>query len=243
MIRVLNILAIIIFLTTSCEKNTVGDCFKSTGAIEIEERSVSGFHTVLMKNNVSLFLVHSDIKKLKVEAGSNLIDNIITEVNDSILTISNLNSCNWVRDYSKPVNVYLDMSQVDTIQYRSSADLICNDTIRKELFQVDVYEGSGTISLNVNINNCIINLHAGTADVILNGITVNSYFYQNGYGRIDGGNCRSMSVYARNWGSNNLYLFAEKYLSVEIRNIGNIYYHGNPEISTTLSSDGILIPY
>jgi hypothetical protein len=241
--RLIYILVIFTFITTSCEKNTAGDCFKSTGAITIEERTVSGFHTVLMKDNVTLILVHSDKSKLQVEAGSNLLDNILTEVNDSILTISNLNSCNWVRDYSNPVNVYLDMNQIDTIQYRSSADLICSDTIRKELFQVDVYEGSGTISLIVHINDCTINLHAGTADVILNGITINSYFYQNGYGRIDGGNCKSRSVFARNWGSNNLYLSAEQYLSVEIRNIGNIYYHGNPVISTTLTGTGILIPY
>lgn len=235
--------AILMLIISSCDKNNVGDCFKSTGPMMVQERSITNFHTVLLKDNVNLILEYSDSSKLKVEAGSNLLNNIVTDINDSILTISNLNSCNWVRNYNSPINVYLDISLVDTIYYRSSADVICIDTVVKDIFQLDVFEGSGIISLLLNTKNLIVNMHTGSADIMLDGITTNSYLFQNGFGRIDGSNCRSSSVYARNWSSNNMYLYPENYLSVEIKNIGDVYYHGNPQIDATLTSTGKLIPY
>ncbi len=58
MLRILNIITVILFITTSCEKSSVGDCFKSTGPITVIDRPVSGFHTVVLKDNIDLEIVH-----------------------------------------------------------------------------------------------------------------------------------------------------------------------------------------
>lgn len=243
MLRLLNIIIILSFLLYSCENSSVGDCFKSTGPIKIVERPITGFHTIVLKDNIDLILNHSDSTRIKIEAGENLIDNIISEVSDSVLTLMNNNSCNWVRDYNEPVKAYLNMSLIDTLIYRSIGNVINEDTVQKSFIQIDVHEGSGTISLLINTNTTVINLHGGTANVIINGVSRNSYFYQNSFGRINAINLRTESVYSRNWSNNNLYLFAEDYLSIEIKNIGDVYYRGNPEISATITGTGKLIPY
>jgi hypothetical protein len=243
MLKLLNIIIIFSFLLYSCEKSSVGDCFKSTGPITIVERPIIGFHTIVLKDNIDLILNHSDTTKIKIEAGNNLIDAIISEVSDSVLTLMNNNTCNWVRDYNNPIRAYLNMSLIDTLKYRSIGNVINEDTLQKSFIQIDIHEGAGTITLLINTNTTVINLHGGTADVILNGVSKNSYFYQNSFGRINAINLRTNLVYSRNWSSNDLYLFAEDYLSIEIKNIGDVYYRGNPEINATITGTGELIPY
>ena len=241
--KLITILVMLLFFTTSCKKNSIIDCFNSTGPITMVERPLTGFHTIILKDNINLVLVHSDTMMLKLEAGSNLMNKIITEIKDSTLTLENNNSCNWVRDFSKPVNVYLDMTLLDTLKYMSIGNVTCSDTVRNQFIQIDVHEGSGTISLLLNQNICVVNLHYGTADIVLYGKSNSCYFYQNSFGRINAIDLEAGSVYSRNWGSNDLYLYAKKFLSIEIKNIGNVYYRGNPQINSTITGSGKLIPY
>ena len=181
--KLITILVMLLLFTTSCKKNSIIDCFNSTGPITMVERPLTGFHTIILKDNINLVLVHSDTMMLKLEAGSNLMNKIITEIKDSTLTLENNNSCNWVRDFSKPVNVYLDMTLLDTLKYMSIGNVTCSDTVRNQFIQIDVHEGSGTISLLLNQNICVVNLHYGTANIVLYGKSNSCYFYQNKIGR------------------------------------------------------------
>lgn len=219
----------ILLWTEGCQKASVADCFLSTGKIIKVERPVGGFHTVVLKDNVNLFLRQADTDGLIVEAGSNLMNKIYTDVRDSVLFIGNNNSCNWVRSYKKLVNVYLDFIRLDSLEYRSVGDVRNQDTLRLDNLKIEVHEGAGLIALTVDVNEIHTNLHYGTADIKISGKCVLSYVYSAGFGRIDNRDLEAMQIYADNRSSNDMYLHAVQVLAVTIHNIGNIYYTGNPE--------------
>lgn len=228
----------------SCSKSPVLDCFNSTGKITTVEREVTEFNSILLKDNVNLFLKKSDKNKLLLEAGSNLMNKIVTEVNaDGALELRNDNQCNWVRSYDKPINVYLEYVLLDSLEYRSIGTVTCEDTLKFSSFLVNVFEGSGELNLLVNIDQLKVNLHYGTADVIVNGIIGASYYYQAGAGRIDAINANTKDVFIRNWGSNDMYVWAYSSLSAEIKGLGNIYYKGNPQKELSGEGKGQLLPY
>lgn len=221
----------------SCEKASVVDCFKSTGQIIQENRDLTEFHTVILHDNIDLVLEQSETNHLTIEAGENLMKKIITEVNDSVLTISNYNSCNWVRSYDKPITAHLSYTRLDTIEYRSIGNITSTDTIYTEYIVIDVKEGAGEIAFTVHATTIYCNLHYGTADIKMKGICDVCYVYSNSFGLIDNRELISGFVYLENRSSNDVYVDVRKTLGATIDNIGNVYYTGNP-YNITLSGEG-----
>jgi hypothetical protein len=241
-LRLLNIIILFILFTTSCEKNSIGDCFKSTGPINVVERPVSGFHTVVLKDNIDLELQSSNLNRLTLEAGNNLLNKIKTEVIDSVLIIENNNSCNWVRDYNAPLKAYLSFTKLDTIQYESIGNISSQDTIIIENLVINVWEGAGEISFSVKASMLFCNLHYGTAEIKMKGISDNCFVYSASFGLVNNLNLVSDNVYLRTRSSNNVYLKATHSLEASIENIGNVYYQGNPpNINLNQTGTGELI--
>ena len=223
------LIILMVINSLSCNKSDPLDCFKSTGKIVRVERAVGDFNSILLKDNINLYLRQADQNKLEVEGGNNLLPKIITTVNEEgVLEISNENSCNWVRSYDKPLNVYLDFITLDTLEYRSIGDVTNVDTIRMDTIVINVREGAGTIALTVHAYKINTNLHYGTADIITSGISVLNFDYLAGYGKIDNSSLESKQVYLENRSSNNIYVNSTLTLEVTIDNIGNVYYKGNP---------------
>ncbi len=218
-----------ILLWTGCEKTSVTDCFLSTGEVVKTERWIGAFHAVVLKDNVNLYLRQADTARLVLEAGSNLMNKIYTEVRDSVLYIGNNNSCNWVRSYNKPVNVFLDFTMLDSLEYRSIGNVENFDTLRLDSLKIEVKEGAGLIALTVDVGELHTNLHYGTAEMKMSGKCILNYVYSAGFGLIDNRGLKAKQIYGDNRSSNDIYLNAEQVLAVTIHNIGNIYYTGDPE--------------
>lgn len=242
--RILNIILLIFIVSafSSCKKKNIGDCFKSTGEITEQDREVGQFTKIIVHDNVNLVLENSESGILTVSAGENLLDKIITQKNGDTLVISNNNSCNWVRDFNIPITVYLPVSNLSEIAYRSIGDINCTDTIFSDTLYINVFEGAGTINILTNTYAIHTSLHYGTADIKLSGRCTLSYVYSAGWGRIDNRALISKQVYVGNISSNDIYLRAENTLAATIDGIGNIYYTGNPaNISFNQIGSGQLI--
>lgn len=223
------LLILALALLSSCKKGAITDCFYSTGKMSKESRSVDNFNSILLKDNVSLVLIKSENNSIMVEAGSNLINKIKTEVNENgVLVIKNENNCNWIRNYDSPVNVYLNYIDIDSIEYRSIGDISTIDTLATDTLWLKVMEGAGQINLELNVLRLYCSLHYGTADIILNGISGLSYVYSASFGLIDMLNLDSKIAFVNNRSSNDIYITANLQLGAIIENIGNIYYAGNP---------------
>jgi len=229
--RTLNIFLLLLIVSSfsSCKKKDLSDCFKSTGEIIEQSRDVGRISKIILRDNVNLVLEPSESDMLTVSAGENLMDKIVTEKNGDTLTVSNSNSCNWVRDYEVPITVYLSSGHLSEIEYRSIGDINCTDTIFSDTLIIDVLEGAGTLNILTNTYQLHSSLHYGTADIKLSGRSRLSYVYSAGWGLIDNRALISEQVYVGNKSSNDIYLNAEYTLAATIEGIGNIYYVGNPE--------------
>lgn len=236
--NILLILTLSLAFFTSCKKGAFTDCFRSTGTIVKKERSIGNFNNILLKDNVNLILNKSGNNGITIEAGSNLIDGIITEVTENgVLELRNDNQCNWIRSYESPINVYLDYVDIDSIEYRSIGDISSADTLSTDTLWLKVSEGAGQINLSLNVERLYCVLSYGTANIVLDGKSGLSYVYSGSFGLIDMVNLESNFIYVKSQSSNDMYLRAKTCLGVIIENVGNIYYAGNPS-TVTLDKTG-----
>ncbi len=237
--------AIAIITTTlfSCKKSTPLDCFKSTGKITEEKRNTGTFNTVILNDNVNLHLTQGNENKITVKAGKNLIKKIVTEINnDTCLEISNLNSCNWTRNYKIPVDVYLTFKELADIEYHSTGNIDNTDTLTVDSLVLNVREGAGTINLVVDSKKIYSNIHRGTATIELSGKSLLLFVYSADFGLVDNRNLKAQHVYLRSETGNNIYVNAVQLIDATINGIGNVYYYGNPQsVSRNGTGSGKLI--
>jgi hypothetical protein len=235
---------IVPLLFLSCQKEPdVADCFKSTGKITRENRVVSGFNKIELHDNVNLFLTQDSTKtEIIVEAGENLIKKIKTDVDNRNLVIRNSNTCNWVRDFEKPINVYVTTNRIDSIVYRSAGDLTWTNAWTNDSVQFDVWEGSGKINLLLNTMKSRMYIHYGTVELFASGTSQVTFLSSKGFGPVNLLDLRSTYFYMSTHSPNDCYVYVTYELGVEINNIGNVYYAGHPWfISSNVTSKGRLI--
>lgn len=238
------VLLFIIFTFSTCKKDHLLDCFKSAGKTITENRETNAFININLTDNVDL-IIHTDTTYfVKVTAGDNLINGIITEWNNKTLYIRNENRCNWMRSFKNIYTVEIGMNQPELIHYNGSGNITCLDTIRKEDFIFDSFGGSGTINLNFNSNKIHLNDHIGRADIHAFGFANESYIYVNDVGVLDASGMNTNYTYITNNSTGDCRINVKNELGFEIKYSGNIFYTGNPHfLSQNFSGTGKLIHY
>jgi hypothetical protein len=241
----LYILTIILILAgfTGCQKAGT-NCLTSAGSVIKENRVISDFDSINVGDYVNLFLTQDSVNRVMVESGENIIDGITTEINDHLLVIRNINTCNWLRSYNVPVNVYISVKNLRKVFYEASGNISSTNTINSENFTVLVSGGCGTIDLDMNVNEGYFRLEQGTVDFKLHGHCSISTIYAGDFGFFD---CKDLSTgysFVTNSGSNDCYVKVLQYLEANINSIGNIYYTGTPDtIITNINGSGQVIHY
>ena len=230
-------------LASGCGKDG-GACISTTGPVILQTRNVLNYNQIDLSDNVSLILTNDTGNQVQVEAGQNIIEGVKTEVVDGVLQIRNTNRCNWLRDYNKPLNIYLPGNRIWRITYNSSGDIISTGTLKLDSLKVEVWGGCGTIDLSIDVWQGNFSLNLGTVDLRLRGISAITTVYTGDYGLFDGRDMKTGYTYVTCKGSNDCYVRASNYLDATISSIGNIYYSGDPKsINVRVNGSGKLIPF
>lgn len=233
------------FVLLSCSKEKSCDCLNSTGDIVTEERSVMPFNQIKIEDKINLFLKQDTFYSIKVEAGENLLSEIITEVNDSILEIRNDNKCNWVRSFKPEINVYATFTDIwHLMYYKCSGNVIMQDTVNVDFFQLDDFDGTGSLNFLLHTKTSWLNIHTGPADLNVKGVSDLNYLYVCGNGPSDLRDFKTNLAYITCKSTADNYVWVRDEMEVWIDYIGNVYYTGNPDkIKYNYTGSGRLIPF
>ena len=107
---------ILSIIVTACNKPNAPDFIKSTGEQTTETRFINSFSSIDLNGKITLYLISGNENKIEIKAGKNLIPKITTQVNQSVLTIDNNNTFNWVRSYKKDeISVYVYFTNLEKL--------------------------------------------------------------------------------------------------------------------------------
>jgi len=236
-------IAFLLIISGSCEKEHMFDFLKSTGDIVTIRREVSeNFAEVRLENNIDLILTQGSFYQIRLEGGENLLPGIETAISDSILTIRNKNRFNWVRSYDKRITAYVTAPHFLRIGYEGTGTLSNTDTIREDSIFVTSYAGSGYINLCIKTGLSHFSLNTGSADFNISGYSGSNFIYSGSYGLFKCLDLETNNTYMSNQGTNDCYVRVNNHLEYEIKGLGSIYYAGNPgHVSGTITGEGKLI--
>jgi len=225
----------------SCQKEGAG-CFRGAGEVVIEEREGGDIRYIEIFDDPDVILNQKSAdRRILVETSENLLGGIITDISGNALTIRNKNTCNWMRSFDIPIKVYVDVSSLDSIVYRGTGDVITSNRLVNDSIQVDIWEGSGTIDLNVEVFKSRFYIHEGTADLYVSGSCWINFLSSKAYGPADLSQYTTQFTYMYSSSPNNCLVSSVQLLAVTLENTGNVYYLGDPQIEAVINGEGEVI--
>ncbi len=245
MTKNIHILLALLLPLFSCKKAEDRSCFKSIGAETQKDVPVAGFNELFLGHNMNYSLVEDTIPFVRLTGGENLLNLIDFDAQDSILSITNKNRCNFLRKYDRLVHAEIHFTKLQRIDYKGSHDLIGLDTIRGAFFNLRLAQASGNVNLLVNTDFLNGFVNDGSGDYTFKGYTKFAHIqaYSNGFA-----DARELLVENKlevtSRSTRSVMCHAEGIqLKVTINGTGNVYYSGTPvSIELERTSSGNLLP-
>lgn len=232
----------IILCISSCKKENLCDCFKSTGSIITEDRAITNFSSIFVSDNINLYLTQDSVFSVKVEAGKNLMPLITTELKNDSLFIENKNTCNWVRSYKPKINAYISMPLLVFFQNSGCGTITTKNTFTGDSLRFYSINSSGDLTLSMDVKKCYLTIHTGCLNVTASGKADYLDVYYIGSGMIHCENVNAKDVFVTNKSTGDIYVRASEKLYYNITWTGDVYYYGNPtDLSGTDTGDGNLL--
>lgn len=219
----------------------MGDCFKSTGKVVEEVRAIESFQGIEIYDRIDLFVSYAPETSVRVKAGKNLQDLVVTEVNNRILLIENTNKCNWVRSYKPRIEVHVSTPHLTALTYYGSGKVSFENTLITDVLKVELWEASGDLNLKVEANLVELKSNTGTATILCEGTANEFVSFMGGTGFINSEHTVCQKVLAVNENTGYLKVNAVNQLKADIKGAGDILYVGNPVIELNDIGKGELI--
>lgn len=241
-----SLIVLLLLFCSACDKDHSFDCFRSTGAVTTETRTVGDFYEICLEDNVNLYITQDTTLSqnyLYVEAGENLIAGIETEVSEGILYLRNANRCNWVRSYKVPVNVYLFCRSLFVFDYRGAGDIKAMNTVVADTLEFNFWGASGCVTMDVRCKKVKVHQHTGCGDAELTGVCQEAYYYTRNAGQIRCSGLHTPLAMIDSKNTNDSFIFADDHLIAGVRYTGNVWYAGHPHLIDSVTTErGRLLP-
>lgn len=195
---------------------------------KIEDRHLSGFNAVSLGGSFDVYITQGSTESVKVEAPDNVIDHIITEVDNGTLKIYNKNDNGFHWDDlfggHKKIAVYVVAKDLNMISVSGSGDMFFKEGIHTNALRLRL-SGSGDMIGKVDVKTLETSI-SGSGDVKLSGRADNSAVNVGGSGDYSGRNVITINTSVHVSGSGDASINASSSVNASISGSGDISYTG-----------------
>ena len=219
----------VIFTILSITLFTAAAIKVSAQESSVQNRQVSGFSAIASSGPFNVHVKLDGTESVKVDADSNVINDIETVVEDNTLKIRFKDRDH--RRYEHNVHkaeVYVSAKSLNALVNSGSGSTNVEGVINADNFKV-VLSGSGNIKTSVKSGDLNATI-SGSGSIKLNGSTGGAKITISGSGQVEAKGLKTESADVVITGSGNVYVIAEKSVSAHITGSGNVEYSGNASV-------------
>ncbi len=230
------LLAIVLALCTSY---TFANTSTTNLELRVEDRHLSGFHAVSVAGSFDVYITQGQTESVKVEAPDDIIDRIITDVDNGVLRIYNKRNFNWNGwdGSNKKMAIYVVIRDVDNISLSGSGDVFFKDGINAGNLKLSVV-GSGDILGKVTVKTLETRI-SGSGDVKLSGSAENSSVSVIGSGDFTARTLVTVNTTVRVAGSGDAQVNVSNSLNASVSGSGDVHYTGSAkQVSSSKAGSG-----
>lgn len=234
------------------------DCIEGNGNVRTEEREASSFNAIANETSFHVVYVQGAEYSITVEAESNIMPFIETNIRGGALEINTVRGSHCLRYGTQPV-ITVTAPIISELVNAGSGDIVAGNLAGEEVKIVasgsgDIFTGtvgsedvSVVVSGSGNIMTDDINTTAfratlsGSGDLTISGETVTGRYVVSGSGSVFSVNLVMESAVVTMSGSGSVYTTVNDQIDAVISGSGNIYLRGDPAVNLTRTGSGRVI--
>ena len=209
-------------------------------AADISDRHLSGYNAVELGGSFDVYITQGSTESVKVEAPSDVINHIITEVSGGVLKIYNkYDSWNWGSwwGHHKKIVVYVSAKALNAVSISGSGDIFFKDGLSGNSLRLKI-SGSGDMLGKVNVKTLESSI-SGSGDMKLSGNSESSTVSVVGSGDFTARNLVTVKSAVRISGSGDAEINASDRIDAAVVGSGDVRYTGSAKnVSKSKSGSG-----
>lgn len=220
---------VLLFTATTVNAQWWNSSEKITGNKEVvkQTRTVSNYDRISVTGMMEVQLLAGKEGKIDLEAESNLMEYIETEVSSGHLKISVKKGVNLQPSKNYPIKLVVPFEDLDALTLTGSGHIRNSDVIKSRDFKVNV-TGSGNMNLHL-VSETLSGSLTGSGDIKLRGNTREFKCTVTGSGDFLAYDLKADKVDANVTGSGDIQINVVNELNARVSGSGDINYKGNPE--------------
>ncbi len=220
---------VLLFTVTSVNAQWWSFSEKISGNKEVvkQTRTVGNYDRISVTGIMEVQLIAGREGKIDLEAESNLMEYIETEVSGGHLKISVKKGVNLQPSKNYPIKLVVPFENLEALTLTGSGHIRNSDIIKARDFKVNV-TGSGNMNLNL-LTETLSGSITGSGDVKLRGNSMEFKCSVTGSGDFLAYDLKADKVDANITGSGDIQVTVVNELNVKISGSGDVSYKGNPE--------------
>jgi len=204
---------------------------------EIIDRHLSGFNGVHVAGPFDVYITQGNTESVKVEAPADMMDRILTEVNDGVLKVySKHDNWNWGLWWGnhKKIVIYVTAKDLNTINISGSGDVYFKEGIKTSSLKLRI-SGSGDMLGKVDVKTLESSIY-GSGDMKLSGRAETSTVRVVGSGDFTARNLETVNSQVRVSGSGDAEINASERVDAAVNGSGDVRYTGAAKSITSSKS-------
>ncbi len=227
------IIIILISISSYSCKKPINDCFKRAGDLDSIEISLDEFYGIEINNKLNVYIKKDSINKVKIVGNSNLITSVSTNIIDSILILEENNKCNFTRSYDNEIDIIVHTTNLEHVFSYGPCNIYSIDTLDFERLLIRIYGRVAKTQLNVKCDHFFMEAWQSTGEAFIEGETNFFHILNHGNTYIYAFGLDSKYAEIEHRSTGNIEVSASHKITIDLLDIGNLYYKGEPEVEIT----------
>ncbi len=207
----------------------------NTGPTTSEVRNIPSFSSISYNLLGTLHVAQGNNSTVRVEAGSNTISSIRTEVTDGVLNIDTTSpslSLQTINIFVSTTNV----SNVTAITSSGAGSVTCDVPLTASNLRLEL-TGTGSMDAPVNVTQLNV-LLSGVGSMQLRGNATNLNAQISGVGSLNAYDLQTNVTSVTVSGTGSAQVTAQQTLTATVSGTGSINYHGSPQVNQSRTGLG-----
>lgn len=201
-----------------------GNKITGNAVMESTTKNVGNYDKVSVSGSFNVTLIKGEEGKLKIKIEENLLEYLVTEVDNNKLIIK------WKKGVNisskKDVYITVPFTDINTVSLFGSGEIISVDEIETTQFETYL-SGSGDMNLTINSKSTKVNV-TGSGDIVLKGNTNKITIDVTGSGDVNTYNLKAKIANTKVTGSGDIMVYVSEKLTAKVTGSGDIIFDGNP---------------
>lgn len=220
---------IIALFFTSCQFDiNIGQGKKGDGHVVTNVRNVNDKFTVVKASEgLDVYITQGDEASIKIEADKNIIDLIMTDIENNVLRIHLKERVGW----AKSKKIFVTLPEISRLEVSSGADLETTHSIKADRLELNSSSGADLI-VNVNADEIDSNSSSGS-DIRISGTAGIIYASASSGSDIKAGNLIVKRAIANASSGADITVHATEEIESNSSSGGDVHYSGEASVNVT----------